>query len=143
MDTLAPDGFAAYLRGKRTQAGLSVPELARRAGVSVAYISRVEQGWRGTPSARVLQRLALALQIPIAEILEAAGILPLGSDLSKKGVAAGILFRSAEGLTDAQIQDIVEYIELRKRQWTREQKATARDTSPRSAGEEEHNNDVQ
>lgn len=123
MDSPGTDGFGAYLRNKRTQAGLSVPELARRSGVSAAYISRVEQGWRGTPSARVLQRLALAMQIPVEEILQAANILPVGSRLTKTSVAAGILFRSAEGLTDMQIQDIVEYIELRKRQWAREQKA--------------------
>ena len=52
----------------RRQAGITMTELARRSGLSQGYISRLEMG-QSTPSLRVLARLAQALGVPLAILL--------------------------------------------------------------------------
>jgi transcriptional regulator with XRE-family HTH domain len=54
-------GVVAY--GRRRVPGLRRDELARLAGVSVAYLTRLEQGVDRHPSAQVLDALAAALRL--------------------------------------------------------------------------------
>lgn len=54
----------------RTKQELSQRELAKKAGVSVAYVALIETGERTNPSLTVLRRLAKALQVPVTELLE-------------------------------------------------------------------------
>lgn len=54
-------GLAAY--GRRRVAGLRRDELARLAGVSVQYLTRLEQGVDRHPSPQVLDALAVALRL--------------------------------------------------------------------------------
>lgn len=55
--------FARAVRIARAARGLSQKELARRAGLTPSYVSRIEQGER-TPRAETLDSLAIALQAP-------------------------------------------------------------------------------
>ena len=64
MDSLGPR-IARTLRREREAAGLSVSELARRAGVAKATVSQLEGG-SGNPSVETLWALAVALGIPFA-----------------------------------------------------------------------------
>lgn len=48
----------------RTQRGLTQAQLASEAGLSVSYLSLLEQGKRRDPTLSTIQRLAEALQIP-------------------------------------------------------------------------------
>jgi transcriptional regulator with XRE-family HTH domain len=45
-------------------------ELAKKAHVTEAYISQLLKGKRKNPSLRILKRLARALGVPVAELLE-------------------------------------------------------------------------
>ena len=123
-DPSAPphEDFGAYLRRMRTTAGLSIPELARQSGVSAPHISRVESGWRSTPPPQTVQKLALALRVPVEQMLKKAGHISSTASLEEGDVLAGVLLRAAKDLTQDQVQEIVEYMELRKRQWARERK---------------------
>lgn len=47
----------------RLRLGLSKAELARRAGVSLPFLSRLERGQRGTSDPALLERLAEALNL--------------------------------------------------------------------------------
>jgi transcriptional regulator with XRE-family HTH domain len=58
------------LRYERTKAGLQQNELARKAGVSKAHVSRLELGRCG-PSPDVLRRLAEALDCPVEDLMPA------------------------------------------------------------------------
>lgn len=58
------------LRSLRQQHGWSQAELARRAGVTDAYVAQLETGTRRNPSLEVLQRLAKALKVPVTELLQ-------------------------------------------------------------------------
>jgi len=52
----------------RTSTGLTVSELARRAGLSQGYLSQIEMG-RATPSVRALAMTAKALNVPLPSLL--------------------------------------------------------------------------
>ena len=61
--------IADALRTERTRLGLSVSELARRAGVSKATVSQLETG-SGNPSVETLWALADALGVPFSALVE-------------------------------------------------------------------------
>jgi transcriptional regulator with XRE-family HTH domain len=63
--------LAKRIRGLRTEAGLSLEELATRAGLSKTYLWELEKDQAGTrkPSADILLKLAKALSTTIAELL--------------------------------------------------------------------------
>lgn len=61
--------IARSLRRERESAGISVSELARRAGVSKATISQLESG-SGNPSVETLWAIGDALSIPFATLVE-------------------------------------------------------------------------
>lgn len=61
--------FGQRLRALRRARGLALTELARRAGVSASYLSRVERGARGTPGFAVLRRLAAALHVSLDDLV--------------------------------------------------------------------------
>jgi transcriptional regulator with XRE-family HTH domain len=61
--------IAYALRHERVAAGLSVSELARRAGVSKATVSQIESGG-GNPSVETLWALSEALNVPFAQLVE-------------------------------------------------------------------------
>jgi len=64
--------FGASLRIIRTDAGISLSELARRLGVSPAYLSRVEHGHDAVPTPDRVVEIARALEIPPLVLLEIA-----------------------------------------------------------------------
>jgi transcriptional regulator with XRE-family HTH domain len=61
------------LRGAREQHGLSTQELARRAQISPGYLFKLESGAVGTPSPRVLHRLAEQTGVNYWTLMELAG----------------------------------------------------------------------
>ncbi len=61
------------VRRQREERGLSQEELALTAQVSSGYLSKLERGL-AQPSAAVLQRLAGALAVPLADLYTAAGL---------------------------------------------------------------------
>jgi transcriptional regulator with XRE-family HTH domain len=64
--------FASNLRRLREAAGLSQDELGLRAGVGVSNVSRYESAKRD-PSVRTVARLADALGVDPAQLLEGVG----------------------------------------------------------------------
>ncbi|MCT1478509.1 helix-turn-helix domain-containing protein [Microbacterium sp. p3-SID336] len=61
--------IARTLRREREGSGLSVSELARRAGVSKATVSQLENG-AGNPSVETLWALGVALGVPFAVLVD-------------------------------------------------------------------------
>lgn len=57
------------LKTLREARGLNQVELAAKAKVTTAYVSLLEAGKKKNPSLDVLQRLAKALGVPVAELL--------------------------------------------------------------------------
>lgn len=66
-ERLSPAAVGLLSGPARRAAGLRREELADRAGVSVDYVVRLEQGRSTAPSAQVVASLARALQLSVAE----------------------------------------------------------------------------
>ena len=67
--------FADYLRNLREGQKLSLREVAAKTGVSLSYITQIENGRRKTPSPEVLKKLAPAYNVPVRDLLKAAGYM--------------------------------------------------------------------
>ncbi|EKX60512.1 toxin-antitoxin system, antitoxin component, Xre family [Streptomyces ipomoeae 91-03] len=64
------DWIAASLRRERTRAGLSLSELAKRAGIAKSTLSQLEAA-SGNPSMETLWALGVALGVPFSALIEA------------------------------------------------------------------------
>jgi transcriptional regulator with XRE-family HTH domain len=58
------------IKRRRTELGLSQRALAQRIGVSDAYITQLETREHINPSFHVLKKLAKALNVTVAELVE-------------------------------------------------------------------------
>jgi transcriptional regulator with XRE-family HTH domain len=63
--------FGGTIAELRTERGISQDELARLAGVSRNYITKLENGDATNPSARIIIFLANALQVPSNHLFDA------------------------------------------------------------------------
>jgi transcriptional regulator with XRE-family HTH domain len=66
-DRVTPTAVGIPVGGRRRAAGLRREELAALAGISVNYLTRLEQGQATSPSAQVVEALARALRVSDAE----------------------------------------------------------------------------
>jgi transcriptional regulator with XRE-family HTH domain len=70
MQPQAPhDTIAASLRRERQRAGLSLTEVARRAGIAKSTLSQLESG-AGNPSVETLWAICVALEVPFSRLLD-------------------------------------------------------------------------
>ncbi|MFI5342158.1 MAG: helix-turn-helix domain-containing protein [Candidatus Methylomirabilales bacterium] len=58
------------LKKLRIKAGLTQEELAKKGGVTYAYISMLESGAKKNPSLALVKKLAKALGVTVGELLE-------------------------------------------------------------------------
>jgi transcriptional regulator with XRE-family HTH domain len=78
-ERVTPEVVGLPAGGRRRAAGLRREELALLAGISVDYITRLEQGRASNPSAQVVEALARALRLSEAEcahLYRLAGLAP-------------------------------------------------------------------
>ncbi|MER5527475.1 helix-turn-helix transcriptional regulator [Streptomyces sp. NPDC002677] len=97
-DRVAPDAAGLPAGGQRRAAGLRREELALLAGISVDYVTRLEQGRAVNPSVQVVEALARALRLSADErtyLFGLAGLVPPGPD-----VVPGYLTPSVQRLLD-------------------------------------------
>ncbi|MFF4890221.1 helix-turn-helix domain-containing protein [Micromonospora chersina] len=66
-DSLQPESFGLPDRGRRRSPGLTRAEVATRSGISVEYLTRIEQGRDRNPSHSVLHALADGLSLDAGE----------------------------------------------------------------------------
>ncbi|MFE2638589.1 helix-turn-helix transcriptional regulator [Streptomyces scopuliridis] len=82
-DRVSPETAGLPAGGHRRAAGLRREELALLAGISVDYVTRLEQGRAAHPSAQVVEALARALRLSGTErahLFRLAGLAPPGPD---------------------------------------------------------------
>lgn len=92
--------IGSQLRLRRTQRGLSAAELARQAGISKATLSGLEAG-RANPTVETLDAVAIALHIPLTDLLTHGGdsgpVLLRGTSMPNAGPARELLRRIGGG----------------------------------------------
>ncbi|MFC4019281.1 helix-turn-helix transcriptional regulator [Micromonospora sp. GCM10011542] len=82
-EQLAPDTVGLPAGGRRRAIGLRREELALLAGISVDYLTRLEQGRASNPSTQVVEALTRALRLPAVErahLFRLAGLAPPGPE---------------------------------------------------------------
>jgi transcriptional regulator with XRE-family HTH domain len=69
------ENFGEYLRTLRTEKRLSLREVEELSGVSNSYLGLIERGQRPIPGADILKKLAPVYDVPVRDLLNAAGYL--------------------------------------------------------------------
>ena len=69
-------GFGRYIRQERELREMTLSDVAGQAGISIAYLSRIERERENPPPDRVVARLAAALRLPEDDLFAAARRLP-------------------------------------------------------------------
>jgi len=83
-DRATPETVGVRAGGRRRAAGLRREELAGLAGISVDYLTRLEQGRATSPSPQVVEALARALRLSNTErelLFRFAGLAAPGRDV--------------------------------------------------------------
>src|ERR1700727_1879639 len=92
-DRVAPASVGVAQLRRRRAAGLRREELAELAGISVDYLTRLEQGRATAPSAQVVEALARALRLTDAErdlLFRLAGHTPPALELACSRITPGV-----------------------------------------------------
>ncbi len=92
-DRVSPEAAGLRIGGRRRATGLRREELAGLAGISVDYLTRLEQGRATSPSAQVVEALARALRVSDAErelLFRLAGLVAPGRDVVSSRIAPSV-----------------------------------------------------
>ncbi|WP_076482187.1 helix-turn-helix transcriptional regulator [Williamsia sterculiae] len=92
-DRIRPDTVGVPTGGRRRAAGLRREELSALAGISVDYLTRLEQGRATSPSTQVVEALARALRLGDAErelLFRLAGQQPPGAGLVSQRIPPSV-----------------------------------------------------
>jgi transcriptional regulator with XRE-family HTH domain len=100
--------FGAMLRQAREVRTLSAVDAARAAGISSAYLGKLENDAVKKPSPHVLHQLSEALAVPYAELMRLSGYrVPGESNASRSDTVSAALFAD---LTDDERDELLEYL---------------------------------
>ena len=104
---MAP-AIGRLLKRTRQVRALSATEVARAAGISAAYLSKLENDAVKKPSPPVLHQLSEALAVPYAELMRLAGYPVPGEDEpAKVDTIAAALFAD---ITEDERDELLEYL---------------------------------
>jgi len=100
--------IGAVLRQSREVRELSVVDAARAAGISPAYLSKLENDAVKKPSPHVLHQLSEALAVPYAELMRLSGYrVPGEASTNGADTVSAALFAD---LTDDERDELLEYL---------------------------------
>jgi transcriptional regulator with XRE-family HTH domain len=100
--------FGAFLRQAREVRALTSSDAARAAGISAAYLSKLESDAVKKPSPHVLLQLSEALAVPYAELMRLTGYqLPGESAHGGTATVGAALFAD---LADDERNELLEYL---------------------------------
>ena len=69
------DNFGKYLKDLRNNQKLSLRDVEAKGSISSSYLAQIEQGRRRPPGPDILKRLAPVYDVPVRDLLKAAGYL--------------------------------------------------------------------
>jgi transcriptional regulator with XRE-family HTH domain len=100
--------FGIVLKQARQILRMSAVEVSRAAGISTAYLSKLENDSVKKPSPQILQQLSEALAVPYADLMRLNGyLLPVESGASGSIGVTSALFGD---LTDDERDELFEYL---------------------------------
>lgn len=119
----SPNQLGSKLREVREVRGVPLKAIADPAGISIAYLQKLERGDVKSPSPHVLYRLAEVLKVPYPLLMELAGyVVPRGEEAEGRPAESLLAHAlSSEELTDEEAAELARYLA-----WYRHQKTTSR-----------------
>ena len=115
--------IGTVLRQAREVRELSAVDAARAAGISAAYLSKLESDAVKRPSPHVLHQLSEALAVPYADLMRLSGYrVPGDTDGTSTSVGAALF----ADLTDDERDELLEYLA-----WYRTRRRSARGNGAR------------
>jgi transcriptional regulator with XRE-family HTH domain len=100
--------LGVVIRQAREVRGLSAIDASRAAGISAAYLSKLENDAVKKPSPHVLHALSEALSVPYAELMRLTGYrVPAQSPQDQSNGVAEALFAD---LSDDERDELIEYL---------------------------------
>jgi transcriptional regulator with XRE-family HTH domain len=106
---MAPS-LGTVLRQARQVRELSAVDAARAAGISPAYLSKLEKDVVKRPSPHVLHQLSEALAVPYAELMRLNGYRVPGEPDQGAAISGTIGAALFAGLTDDERDELLEYL---------------------------------
>jgi transcriptional regulator with XRE-family HTH domain len=100
--------FGAVIKLAREIRELSTGDAARAAGISAAYLSRLEGDAVKRPSPPVLHQLSVALAVPYAELMRLSGYHVPGDDEGSSSDTVGVALFA--GLSADEREELLEYL---------------------------------
>jgi transcriptional regulator with XRE-family HTH domain len=107
--------LGAVLRQARELRGLTASETARGAGISQAYINKLENHEVKRPSPPVLQRLGEVLGLPYAQLMALVGYTVPGVDEPDGARLGAALFADLSDDERAELLEYLAWYRVRKR----------------------------
>lgn len=98
------------LQSAREIYGRSLKSVAGPAGISAAYLMKLERGEVASPSPHVLHRLAQELRVSYADLMRLAGYIVPDDGGSPGGVLAQVL--SAQDLTEDEARAVAAFLKV-------------------------------
>ena len=78
------ENFGEYIRRLRQEHGLSMRDVGAKAKISSSYLAQIENSRRNPPGPDILKRLSMVYDVPVRDLLKAAGYLEeAGPNLSQ------------------------------------------------------------
>lgn len=108
--TTSPATLGARLRQVRERKELSISVVAKKAGISTAYLQKLEVGDVQHPSPRVLHSLAGVLLIDYAELMRLAGYVVPNQANGRQRRNELTHALSSEKLTEEEAEILAEYL---------------------------------
>ncbi len=102
----SPQGIADFITRKRKEAGITSKELAERAGLSPAFISRVENGEYKSLTLPTAKSLAEGLGLTLHAFLQEVGMLNNEERPSYKLITQSLRHM---GYSDKEAEDVIRY----------------------------------
>jgi transcriptional regulator with XRE-family HTH domain len=100
--------FGTVLRQARQILRLSAADVSRAAGISTAYLNKLENDSVKKPSPQILQQLSEALAVPYADLMRLNGYLVPG--VSEASGSSGVTSALFGDLTDDERDELFEYL---------------------------------
>jgi len=99
------------IKAIRLGVGMTQSDLAKRAGVSIGYISKLEAGVYNTLSVDKSQQLAKGFGLTFKDFLERLGLLEGNPATPHTNSALSLALRQRD-FSDAQIQKVISYVDF-------------------------------
>jgi transcriptional regulator with XRE-family HTH domain len=108
----APESFVLLLQKLMAKQGISLNELARQAGLSPAFLSRILNKERGLPSDKAILRLASVLDLePPERLLIEAGRIPEELRPAMRQPQMPTLLRATGKLSEEDFQEVIKAVQ--------------------------------